>query len=61
LRRRSSPVLGTLSPGSAEGVIRIAALDAELVTFTPELISVLSASAPGLRLVARGDRPASRS
>jgi DNA-binding transcriptional LysR family regulator len=40
-------------PRSAEGVIRIAALDAELVTFIPELIGVLSASAPGLRLAAR--------
>jgi len=40
-------------PGSAEGTIRIAALDAELVTLIPGLIGVLRASAPQLRLVAK--------
>jgi DNA-binding transcriptional LysR family regulator len=40
-------------PSVAQGVIRIAALDAELMTLVPELIGTLSASAPGLRLVAR--------
>src|SRR6516225_1632005 len=40
-------------PGLAEGVIRVAALDAELMTLVPELIGKLSANAAGLRLVAR--------
>jgi DNA-binding transcriptional LysR family regulator len=40
-------------PASAEGVIRLAALDAELVTLVPELIRTLSTSAPGMRIIAR--------
>ena len=40
-------------PGLAEGVIRVAALDAELMTLVPELIGKLSANAAGLRLIAR--------
>jgi DNA-binding transcriptional LysR family regulator len=43
----------SFDPGSAEGVIRLAALDAELVTLVPELIRMLSASAPGMRIIAR--------
>lgn len=40
-------------PGSADGVVRLSALDAELVTLVPELIKTLSISAPGLRIIAR--------
>ena len=43
----------SFDPNSAEGVIRLAALDAELVTLVPELIKTLSASAPGMRIIAR--------
>jgi len=43
----------SFDPSSAEGVIRLAALDAELVTLVPELIRALSANAPGMRIIAR--------
>ncbi len=40
-------------PSAAEGIIRLAALDAELVTLVPELIRTLSTNAPGMRIIAR--------
>jgi len=43
----------SFDPASAEGVVRLAALDAELVTLVPELIRTLSPSAPGMRIIAR--------
>jgi len=43
----------SFDPASAEGVVRLAALDAELVTLVPELIRTLSAGAPGMRIIAR--------
>jgi len=43
----------SFDPGSAEGVVRLAAFDAELVTLLPELIRTFSLRAPGLRIVAR--------
>ena len=43
----------SFDPASAEGVVRLAALDAELVTLVPELIRTLSAGAPGIRIIAR--------
>jgi DNA-binding transcriptional LysR family regulator len=41
-------------PGTAEGIIRIAAFDAELATLLPDLIRTLSVEAPGLRIAGRG-------
>ena len=42
------------NPHSAEGVIRIAAFDAELATLLPGLIQTLWEQAPGLRIAGRG-------
>jgi len=44
---------GAFEPGSAEGVVRIAAYDAELATLVPALICRLGHEAPKLTIVAR--------
>jgi DNA-binding transcriptional LysR family regulator len=40
-------------PKAADGVVRIAAFDAELATIVPELIKSFAVRAPGLRIIAR--------
>jgi DNA-binding transcriptional LysR family regulator len=51
--RRAVAGQESFDPRSAEGVVRLTAFDAELVTLVPELIRTFSTRAPGLRIIAR--------